>query len=283
MNASLRLLHWLQDSQRLTLLAGAHNVLGARLAVSAGFDGVWASSFEISTSRGVPDADVLSWQELLEPAAEMARGVDAPVVADCQNGFGGPDLVRRLVSEYESQGIAAVCFEDGACPRRNSLLAGEHELAPLKEFARKIAAAASASREMLVFARLQALIAGRGQAESLARAHAYVDSGADAIVVHSRSPSPAEVLEFVAAWDRPVPLVLIPTTYHSLTTRQMLAAGKIRLAIYANHGLRAALAGMRRVFRQILAEGTSHNAETWIATLDEAFELQKDPAAELVS
>jgi phosphoenolpyruvate phosphomutase len=262
---------------RIVKLAGAHDVMGARLVRDAGFDGVWASSLEIATSRGVPDADVLTWRQLHAAGAAMADGVEVPVVADCEAGFGGPDMVRRLVSAYEESRVAAVCLEDGASPRRNSLLSGCHCLAPLGEFAKKIEAAISRRRRVRVLARVQALVAGCGQIEALRRAHAYVDAGADAVVIHSRSDLPDEVLAFAAAWDRPAPLVLIPTTYHSITEAQMRAAGTIRMAIYANHGLRAAIAAMKRVFRQILDDGTSHAAEPWLATLDEVFALQVPP------
>jgi phosphoenolpyruvate phosphomutase len=262
---------------RIVKLAGAHDAMGARLACDTGFDGVWASSLAIATSRGVPDADVLTWRQLHAAGAAMAGAVEAPVVADCETGFGGPDAVRRLVAAYEDSRVAAVCLEDGASPRRNCLLPGRHRLAPLGEFAKKIETAAERRRRLCVLARVQALVAGCGQAEALKRAHAYVDAGADAIVIHSRSPQPDEVLAFCGAWDRPTPLVLIPTTYHTITDAQMLAAGTVRTAIYANHGLRAAVASMKRVFRQILRDGTAHAAEDWIATLDEVFALQAPP------
>ena len=132
-------------------------------------------------------------------------------------------------------------------------------------------------QRLLVLARVQSLVAGHDQQEARQRGCAYVGAGADAIVVHSRSPAPDEVLEFVAAWDQPTPLVLIPTTYPALTSAQMQATGKIRMVIYANHGLRAAIAGMKRAFRQILDDGTSRGAESWIATLEEAFALQESP------
>src|SRR5262249_41326525 len=103
---------------------------------------------------------------------------------------------------------------------------------------------------------------------------AYRDAGADAILIHSRSPTPAEIMEFVGAWDSSLPLVLVPTTYHSLTAREMARSGKVKMVIYANHGLRAAIAAMRRVFAQILANGTADNAEEWIAGLADVFALQ---------
>lgn len=267
----------LSQPGQILKLAGAHHVMGAKLACQAGFGGIWASSFEIATSHGVADDDVMTWQQLHEVATEIAQAVELPIVADCEAGFGGPDVVREIVTTYEASGIAAVCMEDCAYPRRCSLLPCRHGLAPQDEFTRKIEAAVKARNRLLVLARLQALVAGHGLQEALKRGCAYADVGADAIVVHSRSQQPDEVLEFVQHWDRPTPLVVIPTTYHAITDAQMLATGKIRMAIYANHGLRAAIAGMKRVFHQILSDGTSHSAETWIASLNEAFELQATP------
>lgn len=267
----------LSQPEGILKLAGAHNVMGAKLAREAGFEGIWASSFEIATSHGVSDDEVMTWQQLHAVAAEMAQAVDLPIVADCEAGFGGPEVVRELVSAHDAAGVAAICMEDCAFPRRCSLLPGKHGLAPQEEFTRKIEAALGARDRLLVLARLQALVAGSGMQEALKRGRAYADIGADAIVVHSRSKQPDEVLEFVARWDRDTPLVVIPTTYHSLTMTHMQAAGKIRMAIYANHGLRAAIANMKRVYRQILSDGTSHGVETWIASLNEAFELQATP------
>jgi phosphoenolpyruvate phosphomutase len=268
----------LMPPNRIVKFAGAHDVMGARLVQNAGFDGVWASSLEIATSLGFPDSDVLTWQQLHAAGTAMAEAVPVPVVADCETGFGGPDAVRRLVAAYEASRVAALCLEDGASPRRNSLLPGSHHLAPLAEFTQKIETAVAHRQRLRVLARVQALVAGCGQAEALQRARAYATAGADAIVIHSRSALPDEVLAFAAAWDQPTPLVLIPTTYHTLTETQMYATGKIRMTIYANHGMRAAIASMKRVFRQILTEGTSHQAETWIAGLDEVFALQAMPA-----
>jgi phosphoenolpyruvate phosphomutase len=266
----------LQFSQpdRILKLAGAHNPLGARLAEAAGFDGIWASSFEIATSRGVPDADVLTWRELLAVAASLAQAVALPVVADCATGFGGPDDIQELSAAYAAAGIAAICVEDAGSPRKNSLLAGEHELADMHEFAAKVRAAKRAAGSMLVFARVQSLVAERGQSDALARAHSYAAAGADAIVIHSRSTEPDEILRFLAAWDGATPIVLIPTTYPQLTISQMRSTGQVRMAIYANHGLRAAISAMKRAFRQIIAEESSQGVETWIANLDEAFALQ---------
>lgn len=264
----------LRNPSSLLKLAGVHNVLGARLASAAGFEGLWASSLEISASRGVPDADVLTWRELLAVAAEVAQAVSCPVVADCQSGFGGPEVVRDMVAAYDAAGVAGVCLEDGVFPHKNSLLPGPYRLARCTEFVRKLQVACKVRQEMLIMARVQALVAGCNQREALERAYAYADTGVDALVIHSRSADPRQVLDFIGAWESTVPLVLIPTTYHSITIADAIATGKVRMVIYANHGLRAAIAGMKRAFREILDAGTAHHAEQWIAPMDQVFELQ---------
>jgi phosphoenolpyruvate phosphomutase len=274
-----RLRELLGTPGKLVKLAGAHDALGARLAVEAGFDGVWASSLGVATSNGVPDGGALTAGGLLEAAASMAAAVAAPVVADCQTGFGNVEAVRVVVRQCEAAGVQGVCIEDGVAPARNGLLPGCHGLAQQEEFAAKVEAArrARGSPDLLVLAQVQALAAGRGQAEALGRARAYAARGADAVVILSRSPTPAEVLSFVDAWDGGVPLVLIPTTYHALADWQALRTGKVRMLIYASQGLRAAVSAMKHVFRQILEEGTSHQAEAWLAGLEEVFALQGGP------
>lgn len=267
----------LESPAHLIKLAGAHDAMGARLAESAGFDGVWASSLEICTSQGLPDSGLLSLTDLLGPASAMAQAVDIPVVADCDTGFGGEMHVCHLVRRYEAAGVAGVCIADAQFPKQNSLLAVAHALAPVEEFASKIRVACASRRDfgLVIIARVEALIAGAGQAEALSRARAYVEAGADAVLIHSRSPNPDEILKFVAAWDHPTPLVLVPTTYCALDVVAIERTSRVRMVIYANQGLRAAVAAMKRVFRQILDDGSSLQAEPWIAGLQELFSLQR--------
>ena len=51
---------------KLASVMSAHNPLSARLAELAGFDGIWASGFELSAAYGVPDASLLSFTQHLE-------------------------------------------------------------------------------------------------------------------------------------------------------------------------------------------------------------------------
>src|SRR5687768_8592638 len=162
-------------------LAGAHNGLSARLAEQAGFEGIWASGFEISTSQAVPDANILTMTETLLVVRSIVQAVKVPVVADCDNGFGNAVNVIHMVRQYEAAGVSAVCVEDNVFPKRCSFYDSvRRELEDPREFAGKLRAAKEAqrTRDFAVVARTEALIAGWGMEEALLRGRAYADAGA---------------------------------------------------------------------------------------------------------
>src|SRR5215510_1232030 len=106
------------------VIAGAHDGLSARLVEEAGFDGVWASGFEISASHGVPDASILTMTETLAAARVMNEATTIPVIADCDTGFGNAINAIRTVQAFEAAGIAGLCLEDNIYPKRCSFYPG---------------------------------------------------------------------------------------------------------------------------------------------------------------
>jgi len=269
------LLRAMLAAPRQTLLAGAHDALSARLVEEAGFDAVWASGFEISASHGLPDASVLTMTEMLAAAREMNAAVGVPVVADCDGGFGNAINTIHMVRAYEDAGIAGLCIEDTVFPKRCSLYAGGlRELTPLDEQALKIRAACETRRHQgtVVIARTEALVAGLGHDEALARAHAYADAGADAILVHSARPTADEVFAFARRWTRAVPLVAVPTTYSGVHADELWSAG-FRVVIFANQALRSAIRAVRETLAQLRTAGFAKSVDDRIVPLADVFEL----------
>lgn len=257
-------------------VAGAHDALSAVLAERHGFDALWASGLGICATQGMPDASILTMTELLAAANAMDQASRLPVIADCDTGFGGVNNAIRMVRAYERVGIAGICIEDKEFPKRNSFLVG-HDLADIAEFAAKVHAAKSAQTDpdLVLIARVEALIAGAGMEEALSRATAYADAGADAILIHSKADSPREVLEFAEAWrraGRSTPLAVLPTTYENVTSHELGEAG-IKLVIYANQSLRAAIRAMDTALATIKEAGTSAPLVHDLASLDEVFAL----------
>jgi phosphoenolpyruvate phosphomutase len=142
------------------VISGAHNGISAVIGEEAGFDGLWASGFEISASYAVPDANILTMADNLHAAKMIDNVTTIPVVADCDNGYGNAINVIRCVEEYERAGIAAICIEDNIFPKRCSFYAGvQRELSDVEEHAAKVRAAKATARnrDFTVIARTEAL------------------------------------------------------------------------------------------------------------------------------
>ncbi len=262
--------------QRPALAMAAHNPLAAKLAANAGFDAIWGSGFELSASYAVPDANILPMSTHLEMMRAIGQVQDAPVIADLDTGFGNAVNVAYVVPQYAAAGVAAVVIEDKTFPKDSSLRpGGRQQLVPIGEFQGKVAAA-KASSDVMIVARTEALIAGLGQDQALHRGQAYVEAGAEAVLIHSKQETPDEILAFCRAWPGRVPLVLVPTSYPRLSFADIAALNKVGLIICGNHAIRAAVAAMQDVFRRILAEGGIAGVESDIASVAEVFALQGD-------
>ena len=256
----------------------AHSPLSAYLAEEAGFDGIWASGFELSALYGLPDVSLVSMTQHLDMVRAMAERTSLPVVADIDTGFGNAINVIHAVQQYERASAAAVVIEDKTFPKVTSLIAdGRQELVRIEEFEGKIRAAIAtrSSPDFLIIARTEALIAGLGEEEALRRAAAYEMAGADMILIHSKKRTPDEIESFVRAWQGKVPLVIVPTAYPQMNEARIRELGKIRMVIYGNHAIRAAVTAMKSVFSRIKADGGIQNVDKDIVTVDEIFRLQK--------
>jgi phosphoenolpyruvate phosphomutase len=219
--------------------------------------------------------------EVRDAAAVIVRASRLPVICDCDTGFGDIRALRRVISEFERAGAAAVCLEDKQHPKRNSFLPG-HVLLDPWEFAAKIETAKETQRanDFLVFARLESLIAGAGMSDALARGKLYADAGADALVVHSKAATADEVLEFSSRWHdagHETPLVVVPTTYAS-TSGTELEAGGLDMVIYANQALRASVRAMTDVLMGIQRHGSSGPVERDLAPVTAIFALTGEDA-----
>jgi len=263
-------------SPRLEFLLEAHNGLSARVAEEAGFQGIWASGLCLSAQYGVRDNNEASWTQVLEMLEFMADATSVPILLDGDTGYGNFNNVRRLVRKLEQRGIAALCIEDKLFPKANSFLEGEAQpLASLEEFAGKIRAGKDAAQDddFAIVARTEALIAGWGMVEALRRCEAYVEAGADAILIHSSQATADEVLTFRSEWGDRAPVVIVPTKYWRTPTQVFRDAG-FSMAIWANHVLRSSLAAMQRTARALAREQTAAAVENEIAPLSEVFRMQ---------
>ncbi|MCP3917705.1 MAG: phosphoenolpyruvate mutase [bacterium] len=266
----------LLESNELEFLLEAHNGISARIGEEAGFKGLWASGLCLSGQYAVRDNNEASWTQVLEMCEFMADSTSVPIMLDGDTGYGNFNNMRRLVTKLEQRGVAAVCIEDKLFPKQNSFISGETQpLADAEEFAGKIRAGkdAQSDDDFCIVARIEALIAGWGLGEAMRRAEAYVEAGADAILIHSALKRPDEVLAFQAEWGGELPVVIVPTRYYTTPTDVFRDAG-FSLAIWANHMLRAAVGAMQKAASRLAQEQNLLSIEDLVVPVSEIFRLQ---------
>lgn len=242
------------------------------------FDGVWISGLTQTTFLGVPDTELLSPLQ----RALMMPPVDTPLEQNSRQLCGAFDAdsggaiedIPTLVSVLNLKGISMIIIEDKALSepgqKVNSLLttSASQGQADMHAFAQVINAFknASAGRDILITARIESFTTRvilddpaaehaskqASQADALLRSRIYTEAGADAVMIHSKSKEPDEVLEFLRSFrerDRATPLVVVPTTY-SGTARNVLAAAGANVFIYANHLMRAKIMAAAKTFTE---------------------------------
>ncbi len=231
------------------------------------FDGMWESSLTDSTLKGKPDNSSVDISSRVDTIQQIVEVTTKPIIVDADNG-GLPEHFQFTVKTLERLGVSVVMIEDKVGQKRNSLFGTDAEV-PQKQdsieaFAEKIRTgkAAQVGEDFMIMARIESLILGVGMDDAFARAKAYIDAGADGIMIHSKEKSPDEVLAFAKKfrdYTKTVPLVVVPSTYNSVTEAQLEEAG-VNVVIYANHLLRSAYPAMVKTAESILTHGRSLEA-----------------------
>jgi 2-methylisocitrate lyase-like PEP mutase family enzyme len=95
----------------------AYDALGGRLLQSIGFDAVYTGGFVTGGSRCTSEP-MLTLDEQVETAGDVANAINIPLVADGGAGFGEPLHTMRSVREFIRAGIAGTHIEDQLYPKR---------------------------------------------------------------------------------------------------------------------------------------------------------------------
>ena len=221
------------------------------------FDAMWVSSLCDSTAKGKPDIELVDMTSRFRTIDDIMEVTTKPIIFDGDTG-GLPEHFVYTVRSLERMGVSAVIIEDKTGLKKNSLFGTEvkQTQAGIEEFSAKIAAAKKAqlTDDFMIIARIESLILERGMEDALERARAFVAAGADGIMIHSRRKEPAEILEFCdkfRAEDAGTPLVVVPSSYNTVTEAELAAHG-VNIVIYANQLTRSAFPAMQKTAEDIL-------------------------------
>ncbi len=229
------------------------------------FDGMWASSLTDSTSKGKPDIEAVDLTTRLHDLNDTLEVTTKPVIFDGDTG-GKPEHFPFMVRTLERLGISAVIIEDKVGLKQNSLFGTEAKQTQdtIEGFCDKIRVgkAAQVTRDFMIIARVESLIAGKPVEDALERAFAYVAAGADGIMIHSRNKDGEDIHEFCTRFreqDNHTPIVVVPTTFNHITEDEFARWG-VNIVIYANHMLRSAYPAMVHCAESILKHGRCKEA-----------------------
>lgn len=242
------------------------------------FDGMWGSSLTDSTARAKPDIEAVDITARLRLIDELFEVTTKPLIFDGDTG-GIPEHFRFTVRSLERLGVSAVIIEDKTGLKKNSLFGNEvaQTQDTIKNFCEKIRVGkkAQVTDDFMIIARIESLILEKGQEDAIARAKAYLEAGADGIMIHSRKKDPSEIFEFCKEYNK-LPnrktLVAVPSSYNSTTEEELVANG-VNVVIYANQLLRAAYPAMKSVAESILTHHRSLECDQQLMSIKEILNL----------
>jgi phosphoenolpyruvate mutase len=242
------------------------------------FDGMWASSLTDSTSKGKPDIEAVDVSARMTTLNEVIEVTTKPILYDGDTG-GKPEHFAFTVRTLERLGVSAVIIEDKTGLKKNSLFGNDvpQTQDDIESFSHKIREGkkAQVTDDFMIFARIESLILGKSVDDAMERAQAYLNAGADGIMIHSRQKTPDEIFAFCERYNKlpnRKPLVVVPTSYNKVTEDELIAKG-VNIVIYANHLLRAAFPAMMTVGKSILQHGRSSEADSVLLSINEVLEL----------
>lgn len=242
------------------------------------FDAMWISSLCDSTAKGKPDIELVDMSSRIRTIDDVMDVTTKPIILDGDTG----GLIEHFVYNVrtlERMGVSAVIIEDKTGLKKNSLFGTEVEQTQdsIENFCAKISAGKEALRtdDFMIIARIESLILEQGMEDALTRAKAYVEAGADGIMIHSRKKTPDEIVEFCHQFretDQETPIVVVPTSFSSITEEELAKAG-VNIVIYANQLTRSAFPAMQKTAETILRNHRSMEADEALMSFKDIIRL----------
>ena len=283
------ILQRLIEVKKLVRVIEAHSPLAGLIAENAKhkkgkivneYDGMWSSSLTESLMRGKPDNQSVELSTRITALNELMDVTTKPVVFDADNG-GRIEHLSYKINSLERLGVSAIVLEDKIGLKKNSLFRDQNNAQQdsIKNFSKKLKVASKSKRSenFLIIARIESFILGKGLNDALKRAKAYSNSGADAILIHSKKDNPEEIFKFSKIYNKfsnAKILVAVPSSYSKTLEKNLINNG-FKVVIYANHMLRASYLSMNKVANNILRDSRSFESEKSIAKISDLLKYSK--------
>lgn len=242
------------------------------------FDAMWISSLCDSTAKGKPDIELVDMTSRFRTIDDIMEVTTKPIIFDGDTG-GLTEHFVYTVRSLERMGVSMVIIEDKTGLKKNSLFGTEvaQTQDTIENFCEKIKAGKKAqkTKDFMICARIESLILERGMDDALTRAFAFVEAGADAIMIHSRKKDPSEIFEFVEKFrekDSITPIVVVPTSFNTVTEDEFKQRG-VNVVIYANQLTRTGFPAMQNAAKTILENHRAKECDDMCMSIKEIINL----------
>lgn len=243
--AVFRDLHHADD---ILVLPNAWDGVSAKILEQAGFPAVATASASVSWTRGVRDGEGLTRDDALDAIRLVASSVDLPVTADIEKGFGDtPSDVGESIKRVIDAGAVGINIEDSL----------GRDQRPIPDMQARIAEARSGAGDFPLFinARVDAYLLGKKgddvYADTIARAAAWIEAGADGIFVPG--PRDADLIGKLVT-DIKAPLNVIVLDENTLSVAELQGLGVARVST-GPRLMQCAMGSLQRAAASIRADG----------------------------
>ena len=242
------------------------------------FDGMWLSSLTDSTAKGKPDIEAVDVTARMQTLNDIVEVTTKPIIYDGDTG-GRAEHFVFTVKTLERLGVSAVIIEDKIGLKKNSLFGTDVDQTQdsIENFCHKLSMGKKSqiTKDFMIIARVESLILQKGVEDALERSKAYIEAGADGIMIHSKEKKPDEILVFCKGYknfENKVPLVAVPSSYNTIYEKELIEAG-VNIVIYANQLLRSAYPAMVDTAKSILENERSFEADSKMMPINEILNL----------
>jgi 2-methylisocitrate lyase-like PEP mutase family enzyme len=225
----------LLETERPLVMPDAYDALSARLIEIAGFRAIQCSGFSMALAARVAPEPKLDFAENLEITRKIVEAVNVPVMADGEDGFGGPERVFEVVAAYVDAGVAGINLEDQVLGAPGPKAVVDPGLMVEKIRAARKGAMAKGAGNLVLNARTDALAVlpdrEAGLDESIRRGKRYLEAGADLVFV-TGVKTIEEVRELVLHVNGPISIAAgLNYNIDAMTIKDLRDCGVARVSL----------------------------------------------------
>lgn len=189
------------------LLPNAWDVLSAKILEQADYPAIATTSYGVANAHGYQDGEQITFDELLDSTRDIIKAVEVPVSIDVESGFAhSTEAIVENILRIAETGAVGINIED-SLKEGNGLRPVQLQQEIISGI--RHALDANGYRDFFINARIDTYFQGEGAKETIARARAFVVSGANGVFVPGLVEA-NEIKQISKAIDAPLNIMALP-------------------------------------------------------------------------